>query len=196
MRGFALLVELIINFFAFIFKKLGFNAVLAILLIIEIIAMSSYFISNCRNYVYEDDSRLEAVTKLTQLGTSEIPDVYRDSISDSDSHYLVTLQIGNYYFNESLYPTLHIRNQDEKTFTTRRLDYYDDLKDYDDFYPDSVIPPGTVVQAPYLVSVPEYALSTTTELIIYHSYLETERKSENQLEQKQHILRTPFIEDK
>ncbi|MBQ9984197.1 MAG: hypothetical protein IJP29_06365 [Lachnospiraceae bacterium] len=196
MRGFALLIELIINFFAFIFKKLGFNAVLLILLVIELIGMSFYFTSNYRNYIYEDNSRLERVTELTQLEASEIPDVYKDSLSDSDSYYLVNVQIGNYYLNEAFYPTLHIRNQEAKTFTTRRLDYYDALKEYHDFYPDSVIPPGTVVQAPYLVSVPEYALNTTTELVIYYSYLNADRKSENQLEKKQHILRTPFSDNK
>jgi len=192
MHFFSSIISVLIRFLIWLFKKGGINAILVLVLIIEIPIMIFYYNENCTAYQYEDVYRMESVTEIIPLTYKELPDYTSHQFQSGTCYRLVNIQFSNYYINDVTYPSIHIEDQDGNTIHSDCCDYYNNLYQSYQYGGECVIPPGTIVNIPCILSIPHHQLSDIDNLTIYNSYTSADIIPDSILEKKGLLLRTTF----
>lgn len=192
MHFFSTLISVIIEFLIWLFKKGGINAVLVLVLIIEIPIMIFYYNETCTDYRYEDVYRMERVTEIIPLTYKELPNYTFEQFQSGTCYRLVNIQFGNYYINDVTYPNLYIEDQNGNSIDSDCCDYYDNLYLSYQYGGECVIPPGTVVNIPCILSIPSQKLYDIDKLVIYDSYTSADVIPDSILEEDGLLLKTTF----
>lgn len=192
MRFVSSIISVIIEFLIWLFKKGGINAILALILIIEIPIMIFYYTENCTNYKYEDVYQMENVSDILTLTYKELPYYTSEQFQTGTCYRLVNIQCSNYYINDVTYPNLYFEDQNGNSVHADCCDYYNNLYQSYQYGGECVIPPGTVVKIPYILSIPYQRLSDIDQLIIYDSYTSADMIPDSALEKEGLLLRTTF----
>lgn len=159
-------IQIVFNFFGWIFKHFGVKGILIILFLIEIPIVSGVYKEITSDYKYESQYTLEAKTPLAEMSTEEA-DAYADIIDpDCDKNYVYQLEIHNIYYRELAYPSLHESSEDDSKessrscfFDHRYMDYYSDLpsnNEYMPYYNGEVVPAYATVTIPCVISAEYY----------------------------------------
>lgn len=165
MHAFAKLCELFFDFLCWIYKKVGINGILVVLILIEIPVLYFYYADNHSYYEIKDNYKLTAVTKYEELSPEEFP----ESASTDSHYYHAIIQIDNYYYQETHLPDLDAIDENGNYFSVSTCDYYDDLEEQTQYptHPRSAIPAGTAVNATYLLEISDYDLEGITSITFY-----------------------------
>lgn len=165
MHAFAKLCGLFFDFLCWIYKKLGINGILAILILIEIPILYLFYADNHSYYAIKDNYKLVDVTKYKELSAEEVP----ESASTDSHYYYAIIRIDNYYYQETHLPDLEAIDQNGDFLSVSTCDYYDDLEEQTQYptHPRAAIPAGTAVNAAYLLKIPDYDLKDITSITFY-----------------------------
>lgn len=150
-------------------SKFGINALLIIILVVEIpvVYLASESIGSgyrsARNYKIQKVDVRPADEEAVKLNCPDLEDEY-----DEDSHYyLVTAYLTNFYGEEMPYALLHAQNQDGKYLDFDDIRYYDEqIVEHYNISNSEVIPAGVTKPFHYILRLNDYDAECTSEVIL------------------------------
>lgn len=167
MHLFSEVISLFIRFFVWIFRKMGINGILVLLLLIELPVVSVYYSEESKhdtsrqNYKLAEPVSMEEISiedpRLTENGVSLKMDM---------KYYLATIKVENYYSSDVRYMSIEAKNQDEERVNVWPVSYYGELK-YDYIQDGLSIPAGSSRDMQYIVGIPEEEVKDTSSICFY-----------------------------
>lgn len=159
MRGLSFIVKYTLRFCAYIFKHLGLNGLLLLILILVLPGSLYYTTMTKDNYKHSSQYTLSAVSDVEEVKEQDVP----ASVKEYDeTYYMVTLELSNPYSHELVrLPSLDA-NQDDHYLHFTPYDYYTDIKDYNTVEVYTCVPAKTSVKVPYYFSSDDIAGTTIT----------------------------------
>lgn len=161
-------ISLIVNIFLWIYDNFGINAILIIILAIELPVVSFFCKDVTDNYQTENNYKITTHSDLTKTEYSEV-EAYISSYNtdEDDLHYNLSIEVSNYYFQGLNYPNLSGKTADGNIATISPKEYYGDIEDYDLRPWKTVIPAGASGTVNYVVSVDESYSDITSPITIH-----------------------------
>lgn len=156
----------ILRMFHFIFKKLGINGILVMILLIELPALYAYYCDERGHYVIERNYRMQGVVNYREVSVDELPEKEKTYASGSGRYFYTDVQIDNYYYKELLAHGVNAESSEGYALPFYQCDYYDDLESLSGKL-RSVIPAGTSAYVTYLLTIPDYHMDTIDSVTIY-----------------------------
>lgn len=159
MRGFSFIVKYTLRFCAYIFKHLGLNGLLLLILILVLPGSLYYTTKTKDNYKHSSQYTLSAVSDVEKIEEQAVPSCVR---TQGEAYYKVTLEISNPYSHELIrLPSLDA-SHDDHYLLFAPYDYYTEIKDYNTVAVYNCIPAKTSVKVPYYFSGNNIAGTTVT----------------------------------
>lgn len=165
-----LLTRAILGFLVFLYKQLGINAILVVILFVEILCCTFYYSDNSSFYRIADNLKLIQVTSFTPVFYEELPESEKEYYSDYKLYYLANVEIGNYYYTADNIPSLSAEDQNGDSI---HPDYYDYYSEYEELvnFPKvegrTTIPAGTSVVVPYLFHILDFETENIESISFY-----------------------------
>lgn len=148
-------IELVIRFFGWIYKILGINGILFILLGIECFVIFQVTETKQNDYYYGQKFVLSEVTDFNEIDKDDkrLVNSEIDTAGD-DYYYLATLKVQNYYGRALDYIPLNVKTDDDNWLISRPVEYYADT-DYLNRTITTTIPAGAEKEVSLIIQMNE-----------------------------------------
>lgn len=148
-------------------SKFGVNALLIIILVIEIpvVYVASDSIGNdyrsVRNYKIQKVDARPADEEMVKLNCPDL------DYEEDQHYYLVTAYLTNFYSDEMPYALLHAENQDGDGLDFDQIPYYDkEILEHYDISRSDVLPAGATMAYHYMMALYDHEVESTSKVIL------------------------------
>lgn len=148
-------IELVIRFFGWIYKILGINGILFILLGIECFVIFQVTETKQNDYYYGQKFVLSEVTDFYEIDRDDkrLVDCEIDAVKDN-YYYLATLKVQNYYGRALDYIPLNVKADNDNWLVSMPVEYYADT-DYLNRTVTATIPAGAEKEVSLIIQMDE-----------------------------------------
>ncbi|BBF43072.1 hypothetical protein lbkm_1758 [Lachnospiraceae bacterium KM106-2] len=161
------LLLLFLKFMKSFYKKLGYNAILLVILLIELPLLYLYYSDESIMYRVEKRYEIQRICSIKPIAWND-ERIKQSNIHarKGDKYYVVMVEIQNKYCDPLHYISLYAKNQDDRDFICDFLTYSDDSKN-SGYESDSIIPAGVTKAVPYVISIDVGDLKNTKSITLY-----------------------------
>lgn len=161
------LIAYFIRFLMWLFRQVGINGILVVVILIELGGMRVYYSAGQDDYQYEDNCRLTEVVSIEPVSAEDKRLVENGIKIEADrKYYAVTVKLENYYSTDLEYMHIAAKNQNDYEVDCTRIQYYGTLEYY--YVTDRLlVPAGASNELDYIISMQDEIAEQTETLTLY-----------------------------